>query len=55
MNKLSEDLSIKIVMLNEKRIQDLNRQLGEYLKALRNYYLEGAKTVDPNQSTENNI
>jgi len=45
MDQLTEDLTTKIVMLNEKRVQDLSMQLSEYLKAFRNYYVACNKVV----------
>jgi len=55
MDQLAEDLTTKIVMLNEKRVQDLSLQLAEYLKAFRNYYVACNKVMeqyDINMSSE---
>jgi len=46
MDKYSEDLSTKVVLLNEKRVQDLSFQLAEYMKGFRTYYVACNRVVE---------
>eukprot|EP01125_Pyxidicula_operculata_P011272 TRINITY_DN3685_c0_g1_i1.p1 TRINITY_DN3685_c0_g1~~TRINITY_DN3685_c0_g1_i1.p1 ORF type:complete len:313 (-),score=65.36 TRINITY_DN3685_c0_g1_i1:113-1051(-) len=58
MDKMSEDLHVKVVLLNEKRVQDLSVQLAEYALLMRNYFLSCYKVMEevdinvPDESTE---
>jgi len=59
MDKTREDLVTKIVVLNEKRVQDLTFRLAEYMKSLRSYYSHCNEVFDQyewkvgeNKSTE---
>jgi hypothetical protein len=46
MDQLGEDLTTKIVILNEKRVHDLSHQLAEFSNAFRNYYISCSKIVE---------
>jgi len=45
MDQLAEDLTTKIVLLNEKRVQDLSYQLADYTKCFRQYFTNCAKIM----------
>jgi len=56
MEKLLEDLTTKIQILNQKRVQILKSQLETYTQALKNYYISCSKLlvnfdITPNKET----
>jgi len=46
MEKLGEDLNTKVIMLNEKRVQDLSVRLSEYVASLQTYYTACNRLMD---------
>jgi len=46
MEKLGEDLNTKVIMLNEKRVQDLSLRLSEYVSSLQSYYVACNRLMD---------
>eukprot|EP01125_Pyxidicula_operculata_P017806 TRINITY_DN6287_c0_g1_i1.p1 TRINITY_DN6287_c0_g1~~TRINITY_DN6287_c0_g1_i1.p1 ORF type:complete len:337 (-),score=77.10 TRINITY_DN6287_c0_g1_i1:59-1069(-) len=46
MDKAREDLLTKVVVLNQKRIQDLGVCLSEYMRAMGRYYVQNTNVFD---------
>jgi len=51
MDKMGEDLNTKVILLNEKRVQDLSVRLAEYVGSLQSYFVSCNKIMDDHPIT----
>jgi len=46
MDQLADDLNTKIILLNEKRVQDLSYQLADYTKSFSDYFINCSQIIE---------